>query len=119
MNIAVHIERLILDGLPVKSYDAPAVRAAVERELARLLSGQGVGSSLQVGGVRDNLRAGSIQLAHDSGAALLGHEIGRALHAAISNLDSQRERREVRSSSRPPEQGVVAPRSPQSVGVPR
>ena len=37
MRINVHIERLILDGLPVTSLQGPEVGAAVETELARLL----------------------------------------------------------------------------------
>jgi hypothetical protein len=37
MNIHVHVERLLLDRLPVSQRDATSVRSAVERELARLI----------------------------------------------------------------------------------
>ena len=42
MNINVHIERLILDGLPVKGSDGSIIQAAVETELSRLLGEQGL-----------------------------------------------------------------------------
>ena len=37
MNINLHIERLILDGLPIEPRQRAQVQAAVEAELARLL----------------------------------------------------------------------------------
>jgi hypothetical protein len=36
--VNLHIERLVLDGLPVGSHQGPLVQAAVEAELARLLA---------------------------------------------------------------------------------
>lgn len=43
MIVNLHIERLVLDGLPVGSHEGPLVRAAVEAELARLIGeGEGV-----------------------------------------------------------------------------
>ena len=42
MNIRLHIERLILDGLPVNSVQSPQVKAAVEAELTRLLTADGL-----------------------------------------------------------------------------
>ena len=48
MNIKLHIERLVLDGLPVTRSQGPLVQAAMEAELARLmaeggLAGAGIG----------------------------------------------------------------------------
>ena len=39
MNINVHIERLVLEGLPVTDPDSPIVQAAIETELARIVAG--------------------------------------------------------------------------------
>jgi hypothetical protein len=45
MKINLHIENLVLDGLPLARRDGPAVQAAVQQELARLLAdGHFVGS---------------------------------------------------------------------------
>jgi hypothetical protein len=41
MKINLHIERLVLDGLPISRRDGPAIETAVRSELSRLLgSGQ-------------------------------------------------------------------------------
>jgi hypothetical protein len=39
MKIVVHIDRLILDGIGAEPGDAPRIRAALEAELTRRLSG--------------------------------------------------------------------------------
>ena len=43
MNVNVHIERLVLEGLDVSSRDGDAIGAAVQRELARLVPGAQLG----------------------------------------------------------------------------
>ena len=45
-NIHLHIERLILDGLPIECAQGPHVQAAVEAELARLLTENGLDATL-------------------------------------------------------------------------
>ena len=50
MTIHVHIERLVLDGLPVTHAQGPQVRAAVEAELARWLAERGLAPGLAQGG---------------------------------------------------------------------
>ena len=44
-NIHLHIERLILDGLPIERAQGPHVQAAVEAELSRLLTENGLAAS--------------------------------------------------------------------------
>jgi hypothetical protein len=81
MNINVHIERLILEGLPVKGSEGPAVQAAVEGELARLLAERGLDGL--AGGAVPSLSAGSIELAGGARPAHLGRQIARAIHGGI------------------------------------
>ena len=50
MNIHVHIERLVLDGLPVAPGRGDLVREAVEAELTRLLAEGGLVPGLTSGG---------------------------------------------------------------------
>ena len=38
MRINLHIEKLVLDGLPLERRDGPAVQRAVEQELSRLMA---------------------------------------------------------------------------------
>jgi len=82
MNISVHIERLILDGLPVTSSQGPLVQAAVEAELTRLLVNRGLGT-LSTGAV-PHLAAGSIQLTEGGKPAQVGHRIAQAIHRGLT-----------------------------------
>lgn len=96
MKIELHIERLILDGLPVTRLQGPQVRAAIEHELARLLAAHGgLSVELSGGGAVPRVRAASIQIAQDSQPTQLGRHIARAVHAGIGhaprkNADSVR-----------------------------
>jgi hypothetical protein len=83
MRINVHIERLILDGLPVTSAQGPHVQGALEKELARLLAIGGLSDELRDGITVPRLRAGALQLARDDGPARLGQGIARAVREGI------------------------------------
>lgn len=92
MNINVHIERLILDGLPVTRSQGPAVQAAVEAELARLLA-SGVSPELLAGGAMPSISAGNITLANQGSPAQLGRQIARAVHSGIGKTPDVRRTR--------------------------
>jgi hypothetical protein len=82
MNIKVHIDRLILEGLPVNATDGPGVRGAVETELTRLLTSGGVSPALQRGAI-PQVRAGSLQFSEHSAPDQLGQQIARCLYGGI------------------------------------
>lgn len=42
MTVNLHIDRLVLDGLPIGAQEGPLVQAAIEAELARLIVAHGV-----------------------------------------------------------------------------
>lgn len=84
MNVNLHIERLILDGLPVEAGQGALLQAAIEAELTRLLSESGVAPSLQAGGAMPSVRADAIQLAAESNPAQLGRQIANSVHGSIS-----------------------------------
>jgi hypothetical protein len=86
MNIAIHIERLVLEGLPVTSYEAPLVQAAVEAELTRLLSQGGVAPSLRRGADLHYLRADSVNFDHDARPIAMGSQIASVVHKSIGNV---------------------------------
>ena len=85
MRINVHIERLILDGLPVPTMQGTQLQASIERELARLLAANGLRSELMAGGAVSRLPAGSIQFAQDAPPAMLGNQIAQAVHGRIGS----------------------------------
>lgn len=83
MNINVHIERLILDGLPVAHRERPMLQAAVEAELARLLTSEGLAPHLLTGGAIPRLRGGNIQLTSEGDTGQLGRQIAWAVYGGI------------------------------------
>ena len=83
MNINVSIERLILDGLPLTHSQRPLVQAAVEAELAHLLSAGGLAAALQTGGALPSISGGSIQLTSDGNPHTLGQQIAHAVYGGI------------------------------------
>jgi hypothetical protein len=85
MNINVHIERLILDGLPVGSAQGASVRAAVEAELARLIVVHGAGPAAFTGGAMPSVGVGEIQLKRGNGPAELGQQIAGAVYGSVTS----------------------------------
>jgi hypothetical protein len=82
-NINIHIERLILDGLPISHSQRPLLQAAVEAELARLLTNDGLSAGLMAGGVMPYVPGGSIQLMSDENPKTLGQQIAQAVYGGI------------------------------------
>jgi hypothetical protein len=85
MNINLHIERLILDGLPLERNQASHVQAAVEAELSRLLLENGLATDLQVGGALPNLHANPIQFDAGSHPTKMGTQIAQSVYSGIGN----------------------------------
>jgi len=90
MNINLHIERLVLDGLPIERYQGPLVKAAVEAELSRLLTADGLARSLRAGGAMPSTPAPDIQLESGGSPARIGQQIGRAVYNGIGNHYDQK-----------------------------
>ncbi len=83
MNIAVHIDRLVLDGLLVSHRQGLSVKAAVEEELGRLLTSGEPSSALLAGGALASLKVGSIRLSDESNPMQLGEQIARAVYEGV------------------------------------
>ena len=83
MNISVHIERLILEGLSVTSSQGALVQAALEKELGRLLAAHGLSEELHRGGAVPRVRADAIHLSQENPPAQLGQSIARAIYGGI------------------------------------
>lgn len=83
MKIQVHIERLILDGLPLERRQGPLVQAAVEKELTRLLTVHGLGREWQSGGAVPRKRAAGIRLVNAIDPTGLGRQIARSIYSGI------------------------------------
>jgi hypothetical protein len=83
LNIELHIERLVLDGLTATPRERIQIRAAVETELSRLLSEGGLARELVNGGALPSLGASNIQLASGHDPWRMGEQIARAVYGGI------------------------------------
>jgi hypothetical protein len=87
MSIRLHIDRLIVDGLPLTPHEARALRADVEMRLAELFAGgapalPGAGYALDV--------LSTAPIAWGAARANPGHRIADSLHSALTaNLPSR------------------------------
>jgi hypothetical protein len=85
MSVHIHIERLILDGLPVTRSQAPLVQAAVESELARLVAQGGLAPDFSGGGAMPYVQAGAMQVTSSNDAAALGRQIAQSVYGGIGH----------------------------------
>ena len=83
MKINLHVERLILDGLPLERRHGPLVQAAVEEELTRLLGAEELGGEWRSGGAVPRLNAPGFQLANENPPHRLGQQIARSIYSSI------------------------------------
>ena len=86
-NIHLHIERLILDGLPLERSQGPHVQAAVEAELARLLTTNGLGEQFQSGGAVPSVRTAGIQLENGNSSIEIGQQIAQSVYGSIAPVN--------------------------------
>ena len=104
MNIELHIERLILDGLPITTAAGEAVQAAIEAELVRNLASVAGRSSLPDGLALDRVTGEALHLTGREGPRDLGRLIAGSVQASLAR------------SFLPPESHHLAPQlSPQFV----
>lgn len=83
MNITLHIERLILDGIPISASQRPVLQEAVTAELTRLLAEGGLSPAFLSGGAVPSLRTGNIQLSGDSQPTQLGTHVAQAVYGGL------------------------------------
>ena len=82
MNVELHIERLVLDGLPEGAVQPHLVRRAIEAELASLLSR--TAHAPREGCAVPSVPAPAFRLMRSAGAARAGRDIARSLHSALA-----------------------------------
>jgi hypothetical protein len=78
----LHIEELVLHGFDPR--DRYRIAAAVEAELARLLSEQRIPPSLGRGGGIPHLDGGSFEMEPGSTAKTIGSQVAQALYGGMN-----------------------------------
>jgi hypothetical protein len=82
MNVRLHIDRLVVDGIALGPAAGRRLQAAVESELTRLITANGLGHPAH-GAAVPSLRAGAIPL--DPNPARLGAHIARVVYQGLKN----------------------------------
>ena len=82
MNVKLHIERLVLDGVDGNG-QPQLLQAAIEAELARLLAAGGLATALIAGGVMPRIALPAIELVHGEAAGPVGARIAGAVYGGI------------------------------------
>lgn len=91
MNIELHIEHLVVDGLsPAHAASSRVLGAAVERELAQLLAGRGLDPALAGGANVAALRAPAMPPTPGQNSDALGRRIARSVHGALTAREPAR-----------------------------
>lgn len=83
VRMSIHIERLILDGLPVDRSDGPAVKAAVEEELSKLIADRGISFEFITGGAVALISANDIRFGPGASPSNLGTQIARSVYGRM------------------------------------
>ncbi len=80
-DIELHIEELVLHGFsPADRY---RIAEAVERELARYFSEQGISPALLAGGAIAHIDAGAFQMQPGARPDAIGAQVARAVHRGL------------------------------------
>jgi hypothetical protein len=80
-NIQLHIERLVLDGLPLSRVQAQQMQGVLEVELSRLLSEGGLAPQFLQGGALPRLPGGEVN--HFESPVQMGSQVAQAVYSGI------------------------------------
>ncbi|MBS0150786.1 MAG: hypothetical protein JSR31_07570 [Nitrospira sp.] len=83
MNVRLHIERLILDDLPLRGSQRGLVQGAVEQELVRLIKAKGVGTDTMTGGARASVHPTAMHMSEGMSPIHIGKQIAQAVYQGI------------------------------------
>jgi len=85
MNINLHIERLILDGVNVAPGQRHLLQATITAELTRILAEGGLSPNLAQGVALPRVPASDIQLNNVNNPAQLGRQVAESVYRGIGH----------------------------------
>ena len=83
MNLNVHIERLVLDGVDLGGGQPHLLQAAIQTELLRLLSQGGLAPALSGGAALARVVGPAMNVRTGGGTADVGRQIAGAVYGGI------------------------------------
>ena len=84
MNINLHIERLVLDGVNIVPSQRDLLQASITTELTRLLNNSGLADKFVDGDALPRLSTNSIQLTGNN-TTQLGQQIAQSVYGGIGH----------------------------------
>ena len=83
MNVRLHIDRLVLDGVNLSAGGRPRLQAAIEAELTRLIAAGGLSPELARGIAVPSVRAPQMTVTPDAKPAQLGSAIAASVYGGV------------------------------------
>lgn len=83
MNIDIHIEQLLLDGIAATPRQLADLKSSFENRLAHLLAQEGIGSRLQKGGAVNTIQTDPMGPVPNNDPSYLGEWIARSVHGGL------------------------------------
>ncbi len=83
MNVSLHIERLVLEGIDLPHAERPLLQEALQAELGRLLAEGGIGGDLAAGVMVPAVRANGFEMSGEGGPVRLGQQIAGSVYGGI------------------------------------
>jgi hypothetical protein len=83
MNVRLHIDRLVLEGVSVSAAGRPHLQAAIEAELTRLIAAGGISPELARGIAVPSVPAPPMTVAADEKPSRMGTAIAGAVYGSI------------------------------------
>lgn len=87
MNIHMHIERMIIEGVDLPPAQRHLLQAAVEAELGRLLAAREISTNFKNVGSQVGIVAPVLQLNSSPDAKVLGAQVGASVYSAITGSE--------------------------------
>lgn len=85
MNINLHIEQLVLDGVNIESGRSHLLQSIIAAELTRMLTEGGLSSGLAKGAALPRIAAKKIQLNDSNNLTQLGQQIAQSVYGGIGH----------------------------------
>jgi hypothetical protein len=85
MNVNLHIDRLVLEGLAVGPGQKRSLQTALQAELANLIAESGLTPSLSGGGAIPETSVPTIHFTDGHNPTHLGTQIARSVHQGLVN----------------------------------
>ena len=90
MKIHLHIERVVLEGVPFSVAERSLLQATMERDLTQLLRNGGLSDEFRTVATLEYVPAGAVRVGKESGPRTLGTDIAHAVHQGLGHSGGRR-----------------------------